>query len=241
MERKHVLAVFLDVQGAFDNVNIDILLTKLSSIGCSTRVIEFISFLARERLILTAYTGEEIRRLYKVPQGGRVLSPLLYLIYVSNIADGISSSVTLSQFADDIAASVKSRSIKRCKNLLQKAVDKIGQNLFDLGLELSPGKTQLLHFNNQKIVPGNSVIKIKEHTVKSCESVRFLGIIFDYELIFNHHVDHVYKKCSRALNIIKYLCGTWWGSSPVTLLCLYKSLIRSSIDYGSYIYFPSTK
>ena len=33
--RKHVLGAFLDDQGAFDNVNCDLLLVKLSAIGCS--------------------------------------------------------------------------------------------------------------------------------------------------------------------------------------------------------------
>ena len=44
----------------------------------------------------------------------------------------------------------------------------------------------------------------------------------------------------RALNIIKFLGGTWWGSDPSTLIILYKSFVRSLIDYGCYIYFPSS-
>ena len=44
----------------------------------------------------------------------------------------------------------------------------------------------------------------------------------------------------RASNIIKFLRGTWWGSDPSTLITLYKSFVRSLIDYGCYIYFPSS-
>ena len=44
----------------------------------------------------------------------------------------------------------------------------------------------------------------------------------------------------RALNIIKFVCGTWWGSDPSTLITLYKSFVRSLINYGCYIYFPSS-
>lgn len=40
------------------------------------------------------------------------------------------------------------------------------------------------------------------------------------------------------MNIIKFLCGTWWGSDPETLVIFYKSYIRSIIDYCSYIYCP---
>ena len=44
----------------------------------------------------------------------------------------------------------------------------------------------------------------------------------------------------RALNIIKFLCGTWQESDPSTLIILYKSCLRSLIDYGFYIYAPSS-
>lgn len=240
-EKNHVLAVFLDVQGAFDNVVIDGLLSKLASIGCSTKIIKFIKFMSYERFIRTAYTGVRTRCVYKgVPQGG-VLSPLLYLLYVSDIVDGINKKVTISQFADDLAMYTKSKTMRYCKIILQKAVNKISQNLLKLGLELSPLKSHLLHFNNMKILPGNIEIKINDYAIKSSDSVKFLGIIFDYKMTFGPHIDQVKKKCSRALNIVKYLCGTWWGSSPETLLILYKSFVLSIIDYGSYIYFPSTK
>lgn len=41
-EIQHLLAAFLDVSGAFDNVNSEILLNKLSGIGCSYNIISFI-------------------------------------------------------------------------------------------------------------------------------------------------------------------------------------------------------
>ncbi|XP_029674539.1 uncharacterized protein LOC115242419 [Formica exsecta] len=45
----------------------------------------------------------------------------------------------------------------------------------------------------------------------------------------------------KALNIIKFLCETWCGSDPETLLILYKSLVRSHIDYGCFVYFLTRK
>ena len=48
-------------------------------------------------------------------------------------------------------------------------------------------------------------------------------------------------KCKKALNILKFLCRTLWGSDPSTLTTLYKSLIRSIIDYGSCVYFSNRK
>lgn len=42
------------------------------------------------------------------------------------------------------------------------------------------------------------------------------------------------------MNIIKFLCGKWWGADPETLLTLYKSYVKSALDYGCYIDYPKT-
>ena len=47
------MAAFLDVEGAFDNVNIYLLLIKLAEMGCSSKIIQFIKFLTFERFIYT--------------------------------------------------------------------------------------------------------------------------------------------------------------------------------------------
>jgi len=43
------------------------------------------------------------------------------------------------------------------------------------------------------------------------------------------------------MNILKFLRGTWWGTGPETLITLYKSFVRSIIDYASFVYFPLQK
>lgn len=102
-------------------------------------------------------------------------------------------------------------------------------------------KTVLLHINNKNIKPGSTELIICDHTVKSSESARFLGIIIDYKLSFVPHIKSIIQKCTVRSNIIKFLCSVKWGSDPSTLLILYKSFVRSIIDYGSFIYYPKAK
>ena len=238
LEGKNVVAAFLDVKGAFDNVNVDILLDELSSLGCSDSIIEFVKFLTHCRYIHADCLEDDIRTAYKgVPQGG-VLSPLLYIIYVSSITKNLYKSVYVSQFADDIGLYVKSESTKWAKNTIEKSVNTIATNLHEKGLDLAPNKMKMLHFNKQHILPGTINIKVQDCVIKSTDSVKFLGIHFDYQLSFEYHVNQLVAKCSRALNIIKFVCSTKWGSDPETLVILYKSYVRSIIEYGSYIYCP---
>ena len=241
MEKKDVLAAFLDIEGAFNNVNIDILLERLSEVGCSTALLKFIKFITQERYVYSDYLGNEYRRVYKgVPQGG-VLSPILFSIYTSNVAAKLPKTISVSQFADDFALYIKFKTMKRSKKTLEKAIQTVGQNLELIGLEFSPSKTKLVHFNNKQIKPGSTEILIKDCIIKSVESTRFLGIIFDYKLSFVPQINLVLKKSTRALNIIKFLCGKWWGSDPETLITLYKSYVRSLFEFGCFVYFPTRK
>ncbi|XP_066585216.1 uncharacterized protein [Prorops nasuta] len=171
-----------------------------------------------------------------LPQGG-VLSPLLYLIYVADIMKGLNSKIIVSQFADDIGVFLPISSPSH-KFILEEAIGKIDSNFSKLGLSLSPEKTVLIHFNKKGIKPGTCSIKINGFKILSSTSTKFLGIIFDYQLNFKTQIEEIRKKCFKKINILKFICGIRWGADPYTTLILYKSLIRSSIDYNSFIYFP---
>ena len=145
------------------------------------------------------------------------------------------------QFSDDVAVYTKCKTVKRGAKILENAIEKIRKKLLILGLELTPSKTKFIHFNNKRIAPGNTEIQVHETKIKSTDKTRFLGIIFDYKMSFSQHIDLTLNKCTKALNIVKFLRDTWWGSSPSTLITLYKSFIRPIIDYASFIYFPSSK
>ena len=48
-------------------------------------------------------------------------------------------------------------------------------------------------------------------------------------------------KCLKALNLLKVLSHTSWGADRATLLHLYRSLIRSKLDYGPIVYGSARK
>jgi len=64
------------------------------------------------------------------------------------------------------------------------------------------------------------------------EQTKFLGLIFDRKLTFIPHIRHLKDKCTKTLNLLRILAHTSWGADQDTLLHLYRSLIRSKLDYG---------
>ena len=73
------------------------------------------------------------------------------------------------------------------------------------------------------------------------EEFKFLGVIFDRKLSFIPHIMYLKAKCLKAMNFLKVLSHTNWGADRTVLLQLYRSLIRSNLDYGSIVYGSARK
>jgi hypothetical protein len=64
---------------------------------------------------------------------------------------------------------------------------------------------------------------------------KFLGVHFDKKLSWNSHVSITLAKASRNLNAIKILARGKTGLNFRSLVRLYKSLIRSRLEYGAVV------
>ena len=93
--------VFRDISKAFDKVWHDGLIFKLKSYGIVGELLLLLkNYLhnREQRVVLNGQTSEWKRIYSGVPQGS-VLDPLLFLIYISDLTDGLTSMCKI--FADD--------------------------------------------------------------------------------------------------------------------------------------------
>ena len=101
--RKVTLLTLLDFSKAFDSVDIDLLLYRLKDIFLSESVNEWFSSYLRERqqcIVINNSISSWKERRAGVPQGS-VLGPLLFTIYINDIADCMKHS-KYHLFADDM-------------------------------------------------------------------------------------------------------------------------------------------
>ena len=96
-----VRTVFLDISKTFDKVWHNGLIFKLKQNGISGNLLNLLSNFLRnrkQRVVLNGQTSSWADVNAGVPQGS-ILGPLLFLIYINDLADGLSSNAKL--FADD--------------------------------------------------------------------------------------------------------------------------------------------
>ena len=65
---------------------------------------------------------------------------------------------------------------------------------------------------------------------------KFLGLLFDSKLSLIPHITFLKSRCTKSLDLIEVLSNTTWGADRKVLLCLYRALIRSKLDYGCIVY-----
>ena len=101
-EQHYVLGIYLDLQKAFDTVNHEILLHKLYNYGIRGVAYDWFKSYLLNRQQYTVINGC-VSNLAKITCGvpqGSVLGPLLFLLYVNDIANAV-PELNVKLFADD--------------------------------------------------------------------------------------------------------------------------------------------
>ncbi|KAL6421053.1 hypothetical protein ACFW04_013577 [Cataglyphis niger] len=143
-----------------------------------------------------------------VPQGF-ILSPILFNIYVAKLHKHIEEECDLIQFADDIAIFISSNKIEKTLLALESQVFKFFSRK-DLTVSLS--KSSLVIFTKKHIYPS---IKLDSSTIQSVPSYKFLRVHLDFRLSGKDHIHALSTRCSKLLNILNVLRGTWWGGRSI--------------------------
>ena len=85
------------------------------------------------------------------------------------------------------------------------------------------------------------VLKLDNDPIQFVKEAKFLGLIWDTKLTFEPHIKYLKARCQKSLNILKVLSRTEWGADRTTLLKLYRSLVKSKLDYGCVVYGSASK
>ncbi|KAK9886682.1 hypothetical protein WA026_017602 [Henosepilachna vigintioctopunctata] len=236
--KEAIIVVFLDIKSAYDNVNPYNLIKILMNDEIPNELINILKSLLLERnlMVLDPYLHELIgpKQTNKGLPQGSPLSPILFNLFVKDIAQKIESrGIKIIKYADDTAiistASNFQTALTNMKNTLLKTEDYFRSK----NLELSPGKSAAIHFHPTKKWINLPQLQIYESNIPWLEQVKYLGVIFQKNLKWNAQIHNMSNKAIQGLNIIKSLSRTWWGAHPKTLLLIYKSMVRSHLDYGS--------
>ena len=231
-----VRGVFLDLSKVFDKVWHKGLVYKLKSIGINGNALQLIeSFLhsRRQRVVLNGQSSSWLSIRASVPQGS-VLGPLLFLIYINDLPEGLNSEVKL--FADDTSLF----SIVNCVNIsvstLNTGLLKIQDWAYQWKMSFNPDRTkqvQEIIFSRKKNAITHPPLFFNNSEIKLSSNQKHLGLTLDSKLSFNEHINNKIHQAKKGVGLLRKLQTILPRNS---LLTIYKSLIRPLLDYADVIY-----
>jgi len=152
----------------------------------------------------------------------------------TNETISVCPGVDYSLYMDDFLICYRSKHIHIIERHLQRSLNKLQEWADTNGFKFSTAKTVCVHFCRLRKFHSDPQLLLNGSPIPVVEEVKFLGIIFDKKLSFLPHLRYLIVK--KALNLLRVVAHTSWGADQQTLLHLYRSLIRSKLDYGCIVY-----
>ena len=162
-----------------------------------------------------------------------MLGPLLFLVYINDMPEGINSTVRL--FADD---SLVYRIIqsKEDQTILQEDLRKLQEWEQKWQMQFNTDKCEVLRITKRKN-PTICNYSLYDQHLQTVKQAKYLGATISSDLSWNQHVDNTVKKATNSLNLIR---RNIWDCPPRVKEQCYKTLVCPTMEYASCVWDPYT-
>ena len=187
----------------------------------------------KQRVVLNGQHSSWTNVQAGVPQGS-ILGPLFFLIYISDLSDGLTSNPKL--FADDTSLFSVAQNINSTANDLNSDLINISDCAFQWKMRFNPDlKKQApeVIFSRKINKIDHPLLYFDENLVKSSSTQKHLGMILETKLDFSLHLKNVQNNVNKTIGLLQKLQDTLPRTSLITI---FKSFIRPHLEYGDIIY-----
>jgi len=189
VQQQHCIAVFFDLEKAYDTAWKHGIMKDLHAAGLRGRLPIFIAGFLKDRKFqvrlsscLSMLHDQEMG----VPQGS-ILSVTLFGLKINFIVNAISPGVECSLYVDDFLICYRSKHISIIERHIQQCLNKLSHWADTNGFKFSSSKTVCMHFCRLCKPHVDPLLTLNGTPIPVVEETKFLGIIFDRKLFHSSH------------------------------------------------------
>ena len=238
-EKKIFTAIFMDVAGAFNNVHHERLIHNLRKRRIPHKISSWIASFLQDRSTQLKFNGAKSGRISTpagVPQGSP-LSPLLYMFYNADFLDVAQQhQATGLGFIDDIVYGVQGNTDKENARKIKRILNEVEEWRKKHGVQFETSKYVLVHYTRNRNVETKASVTTNGTTIRPSDEAKYLGVIFDQELRFKSHLQHVVKKGTNVAMALFSIAKSTWGAPYMYVRQLFQAVVAPRIDYAAIIW-----
>ena len=216
--------IFLDFAKAFDKVPHQRLLLKLKKYGIDGKLLCWIEsfLLSRKQYVrIRDIISDEGKVNSGVPQGS-VLGPILFLLYINDLPNFITSKAKL--FADDTKIYRIIRSIYDAE-ILQNDLNSLDNWCKEWRMFFNVAKCHVIHFSKKN---PKYLYHINGRLIEPSKTEKDLGVVVSQDLKPREHINTIISKANQTLGMIR---RSFVHLDKDIFLLTYKSLVRPIMEY----------
>ena len=233
-KKKEVCVVFCDISKAFDCVWHNGLLFKLRSMGIKGDLLAWFEdylHIRKQRVILNGISSEWGNIKAGVPQGS-VLGPLLFLIYIKDLASTVHSHIRL--FADDTSIFIDiDKNIAESADILNADLKAMSEWAKRWLITFSPPKTESLLLSWKTHKRDHPPLVMDNTNITEVESHRHLGLTFSHNLLWSDHIKDIALKANKRVDLMIPLKYTL---DRKALEKIYFAFVRPIMEYAGVVW-----
>ncbi|KAJ2937340.1 hypothetical protein O0L34_g19223 [Tuta absoluta] len=228
-KRETTVAVFLDMEKAFDRVWHPGLVYKLSTSTTPRRVVKIVATFLEDRRFQVAVEDalSQVRRIAAGVTQGSCLSPVCYARYTDDIP--VEGGTKLALYADDAAFFSVSLNTRHAARKMQIALDALPAWLAKWRLTVNVGKTQAIIVGRGRRDPPK--LKLHGQEIGWSAQAKYLGVTIDRNLSMVQHVKNVIGQAGAATALLRPILRS---RLPLRMkLGVFKAYIRTRLTYAA--------
>ena len=242
---KHTSCVFVDYRKAFETLDHDILLRKLTKFDFNKEAITMMQsyFKNRQHVVKCSdFCSKEFNVNYGVPQGS-VLGPLCFILYVNDLIECITENTPakIIMYADDTVLLVENENPSLATDQMQDVVDSVSRWCQVNKMTVNAKKTKhmlVLRKNDCLDVVTSLSVNFNGTALSNVEAYKYLGVDIDKELSYEQAVHNTYVKANKKLFTLRKIRP--YVSQRIAAL-IYKQFILPQLDYADFIFESTVK
>ena len=235
MDRKKIALMYsIDMSAAFDLLRADVLEKCTADLpeGLQWCIQDFLSE-RRFQVALEEFKSREHTLEVGCVQGS-VLGPRLFSIYCRHLEKTIGKSdAKVVTYADDSYVMVEGVNIDQLRKKAESVMKEHNQFLNSIGMITNPEKTEATIFSKEL---HTITLRLDDRVIQTIQSMKVLGLTFNYNLDWSIHVANCVKKAAGLLGRLRFMRKNLTQEQTLRIIT---SHYYSMVYYGSPVWMTS--